>query len=169
MKTKNQHLIVNVFVHRLLGSEQSASLTPEQRLFTRDEDGGLSLEEVIKKYKPTMLLGMTGVGGLFKQSMIKEMAANCENPVIFPLSNPTIKAECTAEQAFEWTNGKCIFASGSPFDPVVDKSGQTFYPTQCNNSECGLLGDMKLDEFSVLSIMKYQSILTLFRFFFVQL
>lgn len=104
-------------------------------MFARNEDGGLSLEEVIKKYKPTMLLGMTGVGGLFRESMIREMAANCENPVIFPLSNPTIKAECTAEQAFQWTNGKCIFASGSPFDPVVDKNGHTFYPTQCNNSE----------------------------------
>jgi len=77
---------------------------------------------------------MTGVGGLFTEEIIRDMATNCERPVLFPLSNPTIKAECTAEQAFEWTNGKCIFASGSPFDPV-SMDGKTFYPTQCNNSK----------------------------------
>jgi len=48
-------------------------------------------------------------------------------------SSPTTKAECSAKQAFEWTNGKCIFASGSPFDPVQMHDGRTFYPTQCNN------------------------------------
>jgi len=119
----------------LLGVEQDASLSPEQRAFTREVDGGMALDEVIKKYKPTMLLGMTGVGGLFKEGIIREMAKHCERPVIFPLSNPTIKAECTAKQAFEWTDGKCIFASGSPFNPVTMDGGKVFYPTQCNNSE----------------------------------
>ena len=92
------------------------------------------MQEVVQKYKPTMLLGMTGVGGLFNEGIIKEMAKHCDRPVIFPLSNPTIKAECTATQAFEWTNGQCIFASGSPFDPVT-VDGKVFYPTQCNNSK----------------------------------
>ena len=131
--------------NRLIGVEQNDDLTPEQRMFTRDTDGGMSLQEVVAKYKPTMLLGMTGVGGLFKESIVKEMAKHCDRPVIFPLSNPTIKAECTATQAFEWTNGRCIFASGSPFDPVT-VDGKVFYPTQCNNSkykefsgECPLL------------------------------
>jgi malate dehydrogenase (oxaloacetate-decarboxylating)(NADP+) len=108
-------------------------LSPEQREFARTEDGGLSLFDVVQKYKPTMLLGMTAVGGLFTEKLIREMASHCERPVIFPLSNPTIKAECTAEQAVEWTDGKCIFASGSPFDPVEMENGRTFYPTQCNN------------------------------------
>jgi len=116
----------------LLGVENNDSLSQEQGEFTRTEDGGMPLDEVVKKYKPTMLLGMTGVGGLFTEEIIRDMATNCERPVLFPLSNPTIKAECTAEQAFEWTNGKCIFASGSPFDPV-SMDGKTFYPTQCNN------------------------------------
>jgi len=116
----------------LLGVENSDKLTPEQRIFAKKEDGGMPLEEVVKKYKPTMLLGMTGVGGLFKERVIKEMAKHCDRPVIFPLSNPTIKAECTATQAFEWTDGRCIFASGSPFDPVT-VDGKVFYPTQCNN------------------------------------
>lgn len=117
----------------LLGKEQSASLSSEQEVFAREVDGGMPLDEVVKKYKATMLLGMTGVGGLFKENMIRNMAKNCERPVIFPLSNPTIKAECTADQAFEWTDGKCIFASGSPFDPVTMGEEKVFYPTQCNN------------------------------------
>jgi len=117
----------------LLGTERISELSPEQAEFARDTDGGLSLFEVIQKFKPSMLLGMTAVGGLFKENMIREMASNCDRPIIFPLSNPTTKAECTAEQAFEWTDGNCIFASGSPFDPVTMNDGRTMYPTQCNN------------------------------------
>ena len=103
--------------------------------FAREEDNGLSLLQIIEKYKPTMLLGMTTVGGLFNKEIITTMHKYCERPIIFPLSNPTTKSECTAQEAFEWTNGKCIFASGSPFDPVTIKDGRTFYPTQCNNSK----------------------------------
>jgi malate dehydrogenase (oxaloacetate-decarboxylating)(NADP+) len=110
------------------------------------------LLEVIKKYKPSMLLGMTAVGGLFKEEMIRAMAANCDRPIIFPLSNPTTKAECTAEQAFEWTNGNCIFASGSPFDPVTMPDGRTVYPTQCNNMYVVLVAFFVHQIFSVLMI-----------------
>lgn len=113
-------------------------------MFARDEDGGMPLQEVVEKYKPTMLLGMTGVGGLFKEKVIKEMAKHCDRPVIFPLSNPTIKAECTATQAFEWTEGRCIFASGSPFD-AVKINEQVFYPTQCNNSKSISFFDFSID------------------------
>lgn len=124
-----------MFLDRLLGTERIDSLTPEQGIFARSEDGGMPLKEVIQKHKPTVLLGVTAVGGLFTEDMIREMAANVEKPIIFPLSNPTTRAECTAEQAYEWTEGRCIFASGSPFDPVELDDGRTLYPSQCNNSK----------------------------------
>ena len=117
----------------LLSNESHKNLTKEQAIFARDKDGGLSLREIVNKYKPTMILGLTAVGGLFKEDLIRDMAKHCERPIIFPLSNPTSKAECTAEQAVKWTDGKCIFASGSPFAPVDMENGKTFFPTQCNN------------------------------------
>lgn len=79
----------------------------------------LSLLETIKRVKPTVLLGLSGKGGLFNEEVIKEMHKYCSRPIIFPMSNPTHHSECTAEQAYTWTDGSCIFASGSPFDPVV--------------------------------------------------
>jgi malate dehydrogenase (oxaloacetate-decarboxylating)(NADP+) len=120
-------------VHSLLGTERSAELSNEQRRFVRPQDGGMALIDVIKKYKPTILIGVTAVGGLFTEQIATEMGASCERPIIFPLSNPTTKAECTAEQAYEWTDGRCIFASGSPFDPVELDDGRICYPSQCNN------------------------------------
>eukprot|EP00560_Eucampia_antarctica_P008379 CAMPEP_0197826112 /NCGR_PEP_ID=MMETSP1437-20131217/3096_1 /TAXON_ID=49252 ORGANISM="Eucampia antarctica, Strain CCMP1452" /NCGR_SAMPLE_ID=MMETSP1437 /ASSEMBLY_ACC=CAM_ASM_001096 /LENGTH=611 /DNA_ID=CAMNT_0043426391 /DNA_START=63 /DNA_END=1898 /DNA_ORIENTATION=+ len=117
----------------LLGIDRINELTREQQIFARDTEGGMALQDVVSKHKPTMLLGMTGVAGIFTESLITEMAEHCERPVIFPLSNPTTKAECTADQAFYWTKGRCIFASGSPFDPVTMDDGKIYYPTQCNN------------------------------------
>mmetsp|Transcript_42799 Transcript_42799/g.103532 ORF Transcript_42799/g.103532 Transcript_42799/m.103532 type:complete len:645 (+) Transcript_42799:153-2087(+) len=117
----------------LIGQERIDELTPETRPFARAEDNDMSMLDVAKKHKPTIVLGVTAVGGLFNEEFIREVAANVERPIIFPLSNPTTKAECTAEQAFEWTDGRCIFASGSPFDPVEMESGETYYTSQCNN------------------------------------
>jgi len=91
-----------------------------------------TLEQTIDAVKPTVLIGVTGVGGLFTESAVRRMAKHCARPIIFPLSNPTDHAECTAKQAFEWTNGTCIFASGSPFQPVT-LNGKTYYPNQSNN------------------------------------
>ena len=93
----------------------------------------MPLLDVIKKYKPSILLGVTAVGGLFTEDIIKEMASNVDKPIIFPLSNPTSKSECTAAQAYKWTNGNLVFASGSPFDPVELDDGRNFTVSQCNN------------------------------------
>ena len=108
-------------------------LNAEQQVFARDEDNELPLIDVVKKYKPTIMLGVTAVGGLFTEELIKEMASNVEKPIIFPLSNPTSKSECTAAQAYEWTDGNLIFASGSPFEPVEMSDGRSYTVSQCNN------------------------------------
>lgn len=87
----------------------------------------------IDMVKPTMLLGVSGMPQTFTEPVIRKMAALNERPVIFALSNPTSKAECTAEQAYTWSDGRAIFASGSPFPPFT-YNGKTFYPGQGNNA-----------------------------------
>ena len=92
-----------------------------------------SFPEAIRHLKPTVIVGVSGQAGLFTEEVIRTMADLNKHPIIFPLSNPTSKAECSAKQAYEWTNGKAIFASGSPFDPVTINE-KTFHPTQGNNA-----------------------------------
>ncbi|KAI8356693.1 malic enzyme, partial [Choanephora cucurbitarum] len=94
----------------------------------------MSLEQLVKEVKPTVILGLTGIRGVFSEEAIREMAKHHEKPVIFPLSNPDTHAECTAEEAFRWTDGRAIFASGSPFKDVQLPNGKLGRTNQCNNS-----------------------------------
>lgn len=82
--------------------------------------------------KPHVLIGATGAPGTFTKDVVEAMSKVNDRPVIFALSNPTSRAECTAEQAYQWSNGKTVFASGSPFAPV-QYNNQTFHPGQGNN------------------------------------
>ena len=90
------------------------------------------LNAIVKKLKPTCLIGAAAVGGVFTQEIIEDMASFNEKPIIFALSNPTDKAECTAEEAYKYSKGKAVFASGSPF-PTYEMNGQIFEPGQGNN------------------------------------
>ena len=87
----------------------------------------------IRELKPTAIVGVAAVGGTFTQEVLETMADFNERPIIFALSNPTSKAECTAEEAYRYTQGRALFACGSPYDPVK-LDGHTFVPRQGNNS-----------------------------------
>jgi len=93
----------------------------------------LDFIDAIDSIKPHILIGATGAPGTFTREVLELMTAINKRPVIFALSNPTSKAECTAEQAYLWSDGNAIFSSGSPFGKVVYK-GKEFYPGQGNNA-----------------------------------
>jgi len=92
-----------------------------------------SLELVIRAVRPTVLIGTTGQPGDFTPAALRAMADHCERPLIFPLSNPTSKAECTPAEALECSDGRALVATGSPFDPVVI-DGHKHVIGQCNNA-----------------------------------
>jgi len=110
-----------------------ADLVEHKRRFAHDHPMVGSLLEVVEKLKPGALIGVSGSPGAFDQPVVQAMARINKRPIIFALSNPTSKAECTAEQAYTWTEGRAIFASGSPFAPVT-LDGRTHVPGQGNNS-----------------------------------
>ena len=87
----------------------------------------------IRTLKPTAIIGVAAVGGTFTHEMLQAMAQINKRPIVFALSNPTSKAECTAEEAYHHTQGRALFACGSPYDPVR-LEGKTFVPRQGNNS-----------------------------------
>jgi malate dehydrogenase (oxaloacetate-decarboxylating)(NADP+) len=89
--------------------------------------------EAITALKPTAIIGLSGQAGMFTKDVIEAMASINSRPIIFALSNPTSNAECTAQQAYGWSGGRAVFASGSPFDPV-ELGNKTFVPGQGNNA-----------------------------------
>jgi malic enzyme len=93
----------------------------------------ISLLETIANVKPTVILGTSGTPGMFSREVVELMAKINERPIIFPLSNPTSKSECTAQEAVEWSDGRAIVASGSPFSPVTYK-GKRHRIGQGNNA-----------------------------------
>jgi malate dehydrogenase (oxaloacetate-decarboxylating)(NADP+) len=115
----------------LLNSDREYIAHHKQR-YARKLPAVESFLEAINTFKPTAILGLSGQPSSFTREMIEAMAKINKRPIIFALSNPTSKAECTAEEAYKWSKGKAIFASGSPFDPVK-YGNKTFVPGQGNN------------------------------------
>ncbi|MBZ0284349.1 MAG: NAD-dependent malic enzyme [Anaerolineae bacterium] len=87
----------------------------------------------VETVKPTALIGVSGQPRTFTRPVVEAMTRFNKQPIIFALSNPTSKSECTAQEAYEWTNGQAVYASGSPFDPVTI-NGRTIVPGQANNA-----------------------------------
>jgi len=98
-----------------------------------DTRGKIEFADVVRNARPTVLVGATGQSGAFSEDAIREMAKHVERPVIFPLSNPTSRAEALPADLLKWTDGKAVIATGSPFDPV-EYNGLTHSISQCNNS-----------------------------------
>lgn len=93
----------------------------------------LQLYDVVQRFKPTVLIGCSGQGGIFTEAIVKTMAAQVEYPIIFPLSNPTEKSEATPDDLLNWTEGHALIATGSPFGQV-DFKGEKIPIAQCNNA-----------------------------------
>lgn len=107
-------------------------LIPEQKLYAHVHASSHNLVESICSIRPTILIGVSTVGKAFTQGVVEAMSKNTARPIIFALSNPTERAECTPEEAYSWSNGKAIYAAGVQFPPVQYKD-ETFIPGQANN------------------------------------
>tara|TARA_B100001179_G_scaffold84297_1_gene59537 strand:+ start:1102 stop:2751 length:1650 start_codon:yes stop_codon:yes gene_type:complete len=109
------------------------NLSNDKIPFAHDHDVREDLCEIIESIRPTALIGISGQGHAFSRDVLELMAEINDRPIVFALSNPTSVSECTAQQAYKWTKGRCLFASGSPFGPV-ELEGKTFIPGQGNNA-----------------------------------
>lgn len=101
--------------------------------YAHDHEYHAYFEDAVRAIKPTAVIGVSGQPGVFTPQVLTAMADLNERPIIFALSNPTSRAECTAKEAYAWTAGRAVFASGSPFEPVT-LNGKTFAPGQGNNA-----------------------------------
>ncbi|ROV93644.1 hypothetical protein VMCG_08109 [Cytospora schulzeri] len=125
----------------LVTQDRGDKLAEHKKYFARSDNNGSqyrTLEEVIEFVKPSALVGLTATFGVFTEPIVRALKKSVDaggegrRPILFPLSNPLTKAECTFEQAVEWTDGSVIFASGSPFNSFT-KDNVTYNPNQGNN------------------------------------
>ncbi|MEK6700989.1 MAG: NAD-dependent malic enzyme [Planctomycetota bacterium] len=117
-----------------LSEEQRAFAQPTDRLagMPRSAAGIVGLDEVVASTSPTILIGLSTLANAFTEPLVREMARKTPRPIIFPLSNPTSKAEATPADLMKWTDGRALIATGSPFAPVSD-GARTVPIAQCNN------------------------------------
>ncbi|TYI17224.1 hypothetical protein ES332_A07G008900v1 [Gossypium tomentosum] len=117
----------------LIVNSRRESLQHFKKPWAHDHEPVKDLLGAVKAIKPTVLIGSSGVGRTFTKEIIETLASFNEKPLIMALSNPTSQSECTAEEAYTWSQGRAIFASGSPFDPF-EYNGKIFVPGQANNA-----------------------------------
>ncbi|KAJ8724359.1 hypothetical protein PYW08_015833 [Mythimna loreyi] len=117
----------------LLSTKRPGGIPKHATKYGKDLEPTKDFGAFVKTCKATAIIGVSTVGGAFTPAILKQMAENCERPQIYALSNPTIKAECTAQEAYDNTEGRCIYASGSPFPPVK-YNGKEYHTGQGNNS-----------------------------------
>jgi malate dehydrogenase (oxaloacetate-decarboxylating)(NADP+) len=110
-----------------------ADLSEHKRTFAHEHEPMTDFEGAVRALKPNGILGASGVPGSFTRGIIEAISESQDRPIVFSLSNPTSRSECTAQQAYEWSRGRAIFASGSPFGPV-EVDGKTLVPGQGNNT-----------------------------------
>ncbi|KAI9841560.1 MAG: hypothetical protein M1837_000606 [Sclerophora amabilis] len=119
----------------LVTNDRGDKLADHKTYFSRDDNDGLqikALRDVVEHVKPTILMGLCTMGGIFDASILTRMGEFNKSPIIFPLSNPSDNSECTFEEAMKYTEGRALFASGSPFSPLT-YNGKLFSPGQGNN------------------------------------
>jgi malate dehydrogenase (oxaloacetate-decarboxylating)(NADP+) len=122
-----------LFDSRGLVVKQRTDLAAHKQPYAHDHAPIGSLLDAVKTLRPTAIIGVAAVGGAFTEDVVRTMASLNKRPIVFALSNPTSKAECTATQAYRWSEGRALFACGSPFDPVT-VDGRSYVPRQGNNS-----------------------------------
>ena len=108
-------------------------LSSHKKAFAHDHEPVADFRTAVEKLRPTAIIGVAAQPGMFGREVLEMMGQFNKRPIVFALSNPTSKAECTAKEAYTWTQGRAVFASGSPFDPVSIE-GRTLRPGQGNNA-----------------------------------
>lgn len=114
---------------------ERGSLAEHKKYFSRDDYSGPPLKnlvDIIEYIRPTALLGLSTINGAFNKEVVETMSRINARPIIFPLSNPVRLSECQFDEAVEWSDGRVVFASGSPF-PQLNYKGKDYYPGQGNN------------------------------------
>ncbi|MCO8099689.1 NAD-dependent malic enzyme [Acinetobacter indicus] len=117
----------------LLDFQRKLAQPPERVAAWGNADDMISLLDVVKHAKPTVLIGVSGQPGLFTEEIIRTLTENCERPIVMPLSNPTSRVEAVPADILQWSEGKALIATGSPFAPV-NYHGKIYHISQCNNS-----------------------------------